>query len=175
MMRYLLVDQDGDLHELHARDYRSALAQVGPEGWARVRLHPAGVLAGFVNDCGLLFPDRYRRNVVGSCLLVSLGASPMPYAGPVVLTNWDDNPWGDDVEVQSIDDDQQVKNLQTMHHDIRCLLGLEGLDEPLSDLAKPNWQNAMRKFVAWLADAPTPQMEIVTGEAALAEVLRSLR
>jgi hypothetical protein len=86
-MRYALIDEDGILHENATTDYTLALGHVGPEGWGTV--HLGGGLAGFVNDCGLVLPDAYRRNPVGGLTLIMLGAQKIPYAGPIVITGWD--------------------------------------------------------------------------------------
>ncbi|MFD0852378.1 hypothetical protein ACFQ07_09095, partial [Actinomadura adrarensis] len=83
MSSYALITVDGALEFRKGNDWRD---QLGPEGRARVRTDEP--LAGFVNDCGLLFPEKYPRNVVGSLVLVALGAPIQPYAGPVVITGW---------------------------------------------------------------------------------------
>lgn len=61
---------------------------IGPEGSNQVRLDPQFGASGWVNDVGLLFPERFPRNVVGSVALICMGATPQPYAGPVVVTGW---------------------------------------------------------------------------------------
>jgi hypothetical protein len=95
-MRYLVCEVDGTLREGGRRGDRLNIIneEVGPEGWDRIRIRTGpfvGMLAAFANDCGLLMPERYPRNVVGSCLLAVLGANMQPYAGPLVLTGWDDS------------------------------------------------------------------------------------
>lgn len=84
-MRYLLLTTDGDLR---SRDGDYA-AELGAHGVAHVWLHQRRPLHAMVPDSGLLFPELYPANPVGTVLLVSLGAPRQPYAGPVVLTGWD--------------------------------------------------------------------------------------
>lgn len=66
-------------------------ALIGPEGTAPVHLDPSLRMSAWVNDLGFADPVRYPRNIVGSCLLVAMGAPLQPYAGTVVLTGatWD--------------------------------------------------------------------------------------
>jgi hypothetical protein len=163
-IRYVVIDQDGQLHERTAANYIDALAEVGPEGWNRVRLAASGgTLAGFANDCGHVLPDKYRRNVVGSCMLVSTGAHPYPYAGPIVFTGWDPHEL-EDIEVRSLTD-EQVGALRTMWRDTRVLLRLD--EGRLSDLAKPRWQAAISRYAESVVDAPTPAIQILTDDEAL--------
>lgn len=84
MTSYVLIRPNGEL-SFKDGDHR---AEIGPEGANQVWLHPARRAAGWVNDCGLLLPERYPRNVIGSILLICLGATPQPYAGPVAVTGW---------------------------------------------------------------------------------------
>lgn len=86
-MRYLLIDEAGVLHDRNADTWSAALAEVGPEGGNRIQL--TRDLAAYVNDCGLVLPDKYRRNPVGGLLLMALGAQRIPYAGPILLVGWD--------------------------------------------------------------------------------------
>jgi hypothetical protein len=162
-IRYLVIDQDGQLHERTAANYIDALAEVGPEGWNHVRLASGGCLAGFANDCGHVLPDRYRRNVVGSCLLVSTGAHPYPYAGPIVFTGWDPHELYD-VEVRSLTD-EQVGALRTMWRDTRVVLGLD--DGRPSECAVESWRDAIREYAESVPDAPTPAIQILTDDEAL--------
>ena len=97
-MRYALIDEDGHLTLNTTSHYTKALDCVGPEGWNTIRL--TATLAAFVNDCGLILTDRYRRNPIGGTLLIALGAQTIPYAGPIVITGWDPHATSrDDVEV----------------------------------------------------------------------------
>lgn len=107
MLRYLLIDEDGKVHDRTAATYYDAVSEVGPEGWNRVQL--TRDLAAFVNDCGLILPDKYRRNPVGGALLHALGGPPIPYAGPIVLAGWDQTrTYDDEPEVVSLTDLQAV-------------------------------------------------------------------
>jgi hypothetical protein len=179
-VKYLVIDTDGHLYQRTAPRYDVALRDVGPEGWARVRLHTAAEvagpehvhLAGFVNDCGLLFPEKYPRNVVGSCLLASVGASPQPYAGPVLLTGWQEDPYGDEPEVRSLTPDQ-ARHARRMHTDLRRVLGLDA-GTPSGDAA-PRWCRAMRQLAEEVRSGPTPEIRFVTDPAEVLAWLRGTR
>lgn len=86
-MRYMLIDEAGVLYDRTADTWSTALAEVGPEGGNRVQL--TRDLAAYINDCGLVLPDKYRRNPVGGLLLMAFGAQRIPYAGPILLVGWD--------------------------------------------------------------------------------------
>lgn len=173
-MRYLVCDTDGQLHDRTVDGYyRTVLTgEVGPEGFESVRVRHgmhAGWMAGVVNEIGLLDPDRYPRNVIGSCLLVALGASAQPYAGPVVITGWDDHA---DSEFCDLTDELAVAVTQ-VHRDIRIVLGLES--GPTSDHALPRWQVNIAEFAGWVESSPTPEVQIITDEAAVDAFLRGGR
>lgn len=148
-MRYVLITEDGAL-EVQDGDYRAA---VGPEGPSRVHLSPAyRGIAAFVNDCGLILPDRYRRNVVGSVLLTTMGARVMPYAGPVVITNWCIRH-----EVEGIRPEYQRPIEQTHTLILAVLAGQtpEGQNE--------DWVRAVREFAALVPVAAVPPIQIISG------------
>lgn len=84
MTSYALITPDGEL-SLKDGDHRP---DIGPEGSNQVRLHPDYGATGWVNDVGLLYPEWFPRNVVGSIALICMGAHPQPYAGPIVITGW---------------------------------------------------------------------------------------
>lgn len=163
-MKYLVIDTDGQLYQRSAPRYDVALRDVGPEGWDRVRLHHSrsiglGDLAAFVNDCGLLMPERYER-----------GAGPQPYAGPVVLTGWDPNPYSDDPEVRGLLD-TQIAALRHIHSDVRRAVGLDH-GEPAPGSA---WQAAMVEVSAIVRAGPVPPVRVITGEAEVLDWLRRSR
>lgn len=165
MMRYFVCDVDGALY-LRTVSGVGWLAQieqeVGPEGFATVRIRSGpyvGQLAGYVNDCGLVLPDKYARNAVGTCLLASLGASVQPYAGPVVITGWDDSSW-DEIEIRDVSD-ALIPVVEQVHADIRIALGLDVGRDVLGD-HRSEWAATMRQLATWAADAPVPAMQIIT-------------
>jgi hypothetical protein len=177
-VRYLVCDTDGVLHDRNARSYDDALADVGPEGWDRIGLPMAQMvfgpgrvrLAAFANDCGHLMPEKYPRNMVGSCMLASVGASTAyPYAGPIVFTGWDDTV--DDIEVRGLWSDQ-VAALKMMYADIRVLLGIEPGE--FSHLAAPAWRTAILTYAVRVRCAPTPGVTIITGDDALDALTRAI-
>lgn len=151
-MSYLVIDNDGRLHHRTQQPSSTLInREVGEPGRAMVRTggpyQHASKAMGWVNDCGHL--DGLPRNVVGSCLLASLGASVMPYAGPVVVTGW--HPHAEIVALTG----EQVAGMVLMHSDIRRLLGLD--EGKLSGQAPANWRRAMVRVaeIARAASAPT--------------------
>jgi hypothetical protein len=171
----MVIDEDGQLRQRTAPRYDVALRDVGPEGWDRVRLHTAAalvgpenvVLAAFLNDCGLVMPEKYGRNVVGTCVLASFSAGIQPYAGPIVLTGWDPFPYGDDVEIRSLTDDL-IAAIRLVHGDVRRVLGLD----PGSPSAPPQWQEAIRDVAEVVRTGPTPAITVLHDDDVLAFLTR---
>ncbi|MGW4889645.1 hypothetical protein [Streptomyces murinus] len=152
-MRYALITPDGDL--THHDDRPDWDTLVGPEGKVRVGLRDVAV-AGWVNDMGLLRPDRYPRNAVASCVLASLGAPIQPYAGPVVFTGWNpaNTPLGL-IEIESLP--QPITFLDTMHGDVlKALAGQTPRD------FSPSWAESMREVAEHVRTAPTPTITMRT-------------
>lgn len=153
-MRYAIVGVDGELtHHDGELDWDTV---IGPEGWARVRLHPSLAVTGFTNDVGLLFPDRYPRNITGSCVLAALGAPVQPYAGPVVFTGWNsDNTARGLLEICSLP--EPVDTLDTVHGDV-----LKALAGQTPRELGPSWAEQMREIAEHVRTAPTPGLTIRT-------------
>lgn len=163
-----IIDAEGRLR-FEKSGYMQLTDLVGPEGPARVRLDPGWAMAGYVNDCGLLFPDDYPRNVVGSCVLNAMGARRQPYAGVVVIVGWNDQPY--DVEVCGLSEGQEdlVKDAH------RCVLlalagkpvgafSLTSLDEP--------WAAHVRDFAEYVRTAETPKATLVNDPVQVEAMLR---
>ncbi len=74
-------------------------------------------LCAFVNDEGHNLG--LDRNPVGACVVVSLGASPHVYAGPVVVTGW--NAHANGSEITDLSEDQ-VTLVETMHRVVTAAL-----------------------------------------------------
>ncbi|WP_137991213.1 hypothetical protein [Streptomyces vilmorinianum] len=137
---------------------------VGPEGRSHVRLHPSLMSAGWANDCGHLFPETYARNIVGSCLLVAMGASAQPYAGPIVITGWDylavlTARWDDftaGAEISSLQLPEDA--LLGMHRRVRA--AISGAAEPHS-LEERDWIREMRDFADFVRHAPAPRLTVL--------------
>ncbi|WP_426568164.1 hypothetical protein [Streptomyces canus] len=152
-MRYAIISPDGDLSRHDGElDWRTA---IGPEGKARVHL-PDLAITGWVNDVGLLYPKRYPRNIVGSCLLAALGARPQPYAGPVVLTGW--NPGNTALGLLEIEPlPQPVEHLDFVHGAVqKALTGQTPRD------FSPSWAESMREIAEHARTAPTSGITITT-------------
>lgn len=169
-IRYLLIDTDG-IGSFGVQPDPGYTTQwldglVGPEGWYRVRLHPSWRMCGFVNDCGLLAPETYPRNVVGSVVLCTFGAGQQPYAGPVVFTGWDDSATArGGLEICSLHD-LQVDELTLCLTDVRRALDLE--TGPLSGRSGARWAADAREYAEHVRSAPTPGITVLTGEDAIA-------
>lgn len=174
-MKYIVIDEDGQLRQRSAPRYDVALRDVGPEGHDRVSFPAAAALvgpenvwlAGYVNDCGLLFLDRYPRNVVGTCLLTTFGATVRPYAGPVLLVGWD--ALSGDVEVESLTDNQ-IGDIRRIHADVRIVLGLAA--GTVSRDATPRWRQAMRRVAEIARTGPLPAMTVVHDDDAIVYLRR---
>lgn len=140
-MRWAAIATDGELtHHDGPLDWDTV---IGPEGKARVRL-PGAAATGWANDIGLLDPARYPRNVIGSCVLIALGAVVQPYAGPIVFTGW--HPVR---EIRPLP--QPVDFLDTVHGDV-----LKALSGQTPRHLSPSWAEQMREVADHVRTAPTP-------------------
>ncbi|MER7002239.1 hypothetical protein ABT297_04210 [Dactylosporangium sp. NPDC000555] len=179
-MKYLVIDEDGPIRLRTAPRWDVARRDVGPEGWDRVSLPNAAAVygpehvtvAGYVNDCSALPGSRYARNLVGSCVLASLGAHARPYMGPVLLVGWDPDPHSADVEIRSLTD-EQIAAIRQIHDDVRLVLRLTpGVP---SRNATPAWREAMRAVAEIVRTGPAPQMTVLTDDDAMAHLFRGAR
>ncbi|MFJ8153879.1 hypothetical protein [Streptomyces sp. NPDC094468] len=150
-MRYAVIAAEGDLS--HHDDTIDWDTVIGPEGKTRVNL-PGLAVAGWVNDVGLLFPARYPRNVVGSCVLAMLGAPIRPYAGPIVFTGW--NPANTPLGLLEIEPlPQPVAHLDVLHGSIlKAVAGQNPRD------FSPSWAEQIREIADHVRTAPTPGITI---------------
>lgn len=165
-IRYLLIDTDGvgsfgvQPDPGYTTSWLDGL--VGPEGWDRMPLWRR--MTGFVNDCGHKLPDTYPRNMVGSVLLATFGAPLLPYAGPVVITGWDEQATArGDLEICTLTD-LQVEDLTLGLTDVRRAMGMD--NGPVS--RGPNWATIVRAYAEQVRTAPTPTMRVLSGEDAIA-------
>ncbi|MCQ9178736.1 hypothetical protein KMT30_06760 [Streptomyces sp. IBSBF 2953] len=151
-MRHAVITPDGTLsHHDGEPDWQ---ALIGVEGKTRVRLHSSLAVAGWVNDVGLLRPKDYPFNVVGSCVLASLGANVQPYNGNVVFTGWNpaNTPLGL-LEMGSLP--KPVEFLDTVHGDVhKALAGLTPRE------LSPSWAEQMREVAEHCRTAPTPTLTV---------------
>lgn len=149
-MRYAVIADHGGLtHHEGEIDWDKV---IGPEGHARVHL-PELALSGFVNDCGHRFPERYPRNIVGSCVLAALGAGLLPYAGPVVITGW--NPANTARGLLEIVPLPSPEYLTILHADVR-----RALDRHPVTSHHPKWADSIREFADFARTADTPTITI---------------
>ena len=153
-MTYLVIDTDGALHVRDRQPTHDAInTEVGEGGKAQVRLRLTEA-RGFVNDVGHL--AGLPRNVVGSLLLWCCSANQQPYAGPVVITGWDD--YGHDTEIVPLRADVR-EALQALHADIQAILA----GRPPSPECSPGWAAEVHRAAAFVVDAPTPTITVHEG------------
>jgi hypothetical protein len=146
-LRYAVITPDGNL--THHDGPLAWDTLLGPEGRARVHL-PGLAVAGWVNDIGLLYPERYPRNITGSCVLATLGANIQPYAGPVVFTGWNPaNTARGLLEIQSLP--QPVEHLDFAHGAV-----LKALAGQTPRELSPSWAEQIREIAEHVRTAPTP-------------------
>jgi len=165
-MRYVVIADDG---ELHVKDgyWTDIEVLFRPEGWAGVRLHQATPMQGFrgvVNDVGLLMPEKFPRNIVGSLVLIALQAGQQPYAGPVVITGFQEPP-NDDPDYTGLDD-EQADLVTVLHADVKHALAGEQPTRP-EDWEDFGgwlvWATFVRQSAEELRAMPTPGITIVSG------------
>jgi hypothetical protein len=150
-MRYAIIADDGTL--THADGNLDWDAVIGPEGKARISL-PGLAVAGWANDVGLRYPEKYPRNIVGSCVLAALGANVQPYAGPIVFTGW--NPGNTPLGLLEIEPlPQPVETLDMVHGGI-----LKALAGHTPRSFSPSWAEQMREIAEHARTAPTPGLTI---------------
>lgn len=151
-MCWAVIAVDGELTHHHGElDWDTV---IGPEGKDRVRL-PDLAVSGWVNDVGHVLPEKYPRNVVGSCVLIALGALQQPYAGPVVLTGW--NPRNTELGLSEIVPLPSPEFLTSFHRDVQAALN----DQPVRHPAK--WVDAIREFAEMVRTADTPTITFRPG------------
>lgn len=170
-LRYLLVDVDG-VASFGSQPWHQIRGLVGPPEPAapvRVRLLPEWHMAGWVNDVGHLFPHMHPRNVVGSVLLASCGASQLPYAGRVIVTGA--ATWRGESEVAALDA-AHVEALTTLTADIRKVLGLEPGTPTMG--CESSWARDVRTFAEHVRSGPTPGMTIIDDPRKVRELLHRM-
>jgi hypothetical protein len=151
-IKHAVISVEGDLtHHEGEIDWD---AVIGTEGKARVGLSSTVKASGWVNDVGHRFPERYPRNTVAACVLASLGAAVLPYAGSVVFTGWDPrNTALGLTEMCSLPDPVEV--LDSIHGDV--LKALAG--QTPRDLS-PSWAESMREIAAYTRTAAAPGLTV---------------
>ncbi|MHC3474632.1 hypothetical protein ACYF6T_38885 [Streptomyces sp. 7R007] len=152
-MRYAVITPAGELAHHDSQLHWDTV--IGPEGKARIHL-PRLTVAGWANDVSLLYPKRYPRNVVGSCVLAALGANVQPYAGPIVFTGWNpDNTARGLLEIEPLP--QPVETLDTVHGDV-----LKALAGQTPRALSESWAEQMREIADHVRTAPTPGVTVRT-------------
>ncbi|MCM1977190.1 hypothetical protein [Streptomyces sp. G1] len=149
-MRYAIISPEGELtHHTGDIDWNQV---IGVEGKARVHL-PGAAMTGWVNDCGLLDPSRYPRNIVGACVLATLRARIQPYAGPVVFTGW--NPDNTPLGLTEIEPLPEPELLDMVHGDV-----VKALAGQTPRQLSPSWAEQMREIAEHARTGPVPGLTI---------------
>ena len=175
--QYFMVEPDGSADVRHCVSLGQFMLTdldevVGVGGAGRVRLNPAWMLTGYVNDCGLLPTLNLERNVVGGVLLGVLGGSQQPYAGPVVVCGWDSRATSlGQLEIESLTQ-MHVDVLNRLVSDIRIVLGMDGGTPTKTD---PAWAAQVRTFAEYILNHEAEPMRVVSGDDAVAYLLAGLR
>lgn len=176
-IRYALIDTDGQLTFSEAdspflSDWLNNI--VGPEGWGRVRLAPQWEMAAFINDCGLLYPETYPRNVLGSVLAASFGSNPNPCPGNVVFTGWDYAATRrGELEVRPLNSAQE-QQIRQCHGDARRALGMD--PDPIGPARHPlaAWNAHVREFAKYVETCDVPGPTIVSSPDEVETLLRRM-
>lgn len=170
-MRYAVITAEGDLHLRNEPGHPHDLINRAVGGWFDiVSLQRGSTFGAFVNDCGHLDPDNNPRNVMGSLILVGLGAAALPYAGSVVITGWDPTP-SDASEIRDLTDEAEA-SLATVHLDLRRCMGLAS-GEPHAAMVEW-WAVDGAGYAEHVRTAPAPTPVLLHGDDAVA-YLRGMR
>lgn len=143
MSGYLRINVDGTLTEYTAEPTSALIREAIGDWWDMVHL-PNGLM-GWVDGDGHV--KGLPRNVVGSILLMALGAAQMPYAGPVVISGW--HPVRE-IDPLAVAGEQVVR---AVHARVRAALAGAVDDDGFAD--------AVRETARELHAAPTPAMRVV--------------
>ncbi|SCL32173.1 protein of unknown function [Micromonospora nigra] len=142
MSGYVVVDVDGTLTHHPATPTSDLIREAVGNWWAMVHL-PSGLM-GWVDDDGHIKALDY--NVVGSVLLMALGAGHMPYAGPVVITGWHPA-----VEIVELDADREHV-VKAVHARVCAALACSAGGDEFAD--------AVRETAALVRSAPRPTITV---------------
>lgn len=152
---FLSYDNDGVLR-VHDRRPTRELAEelTGEMGLNRIPLARGNRMIGWANDVGLLMPERFHRNPVASCVLASLGAAKQPYAGPVVITGFLYDEWGELLDLTEIQR-SEIENLdQAVRHTLASV-PIPAEVESYLDL-HPGWADSMRAYADQVVSGAVP-------------------
>jgi hypothetical protein len=101
-------------------------------------------MIGWASDVGLLMPERFNRNPVASCVLKSLGAAKQPYAGPIVITGFLYDEWGELLDLTEI----QRSEIENLDQAVRAVLANQPIPDEVEDYLDlhPTWSDATRAY-----------------------------
>lgn len=154
-MSYAWLTVDGEFHwETGEPDWPTL---IGPEGRERVSMRPDLTVAAYVNGCGLNDPENYPRNIVGTCLLATLGAAPDPKAGTIVFVGWEAaNTLRGISEIVPLTK-VRADAIAVVHAEVRRALA----GDPPREMS-PSWGEWVREIAEHARTAPTPGITIRT-------------
>lgn len=134
-------------------------------GYARVRLDRAYPMTGWVSDVGLALPE-FRRNPVGSAVLVTLGANQQPYGGPVIVTGYEhaqpgEEEWGGPEELPELGRDAVIR----LHRWVEIALTgrAPGRADDWADGDAELWAAETRRFCDDVRGGPIPPIGLRRG------------
>ncbi|MCX5066945.1 hypothetical protein OOJ91_13920 [Micromonospora lupini] len=143
MRGYLRVGVDGTLTSYSVEPVSALIREAIGDSADMVRM-PNGLM-GWVDGEGHV--KGLQRNVVGSIVLMALGAAQMPYAGPVVITGWDPVR---EIVALAVAGEHVVRAV----HARVCAALAGAVDED-------GFAAAVRETAAELVAAPTPALRVV--------------
>ena len=150
-VRYLLIDDDGTASYGY-QPFAGARLLLGDGPAVRVPLLHETHLVGYMGDNAL---DMSPRNVVASVVLMTLGASVQPYAGPVIIAGWNPHPvWigRGDTDVRTLAD-EHLRILDKVVGEVRQVLGY---DSPCTVAESVRRYSAITARAQWVTTAVMP-------------------
>ena len=170
-MTYLVIGDD-EQGTLHVRDQFDEMGEFidrelgvgGSEHAALGRDWQSIGVRAYVNGCSLTMTDRFRRNVIGGCVIATMGARQQPYAGPIVLAGWDyaATAYGE-LEPRPLRG-EVVEGIRSLAGQVRAVVLR---DEIPPGCPGPEWAAEIRAYAEVIRTGEVDPVLWVTGDAAL--------
>lgn len=149
---YIVLNPDGTLDRVDEQADAAAVRKVvGPPGFDMVRIEQHPDLYAFVNDEGLFDQAAHPRNIVGGCVLATLGAKPHIFAGRIIITGFDLHHAPDEIVDLGA---AHVDLIETIHDYVQR--ALDGAH--VSWVGAENWSDQVREYAAHARSAETPSL-----------------
>lgn len=156
---FLSYDNDGVLRVHEQRPTRALAEELTAErGLNRIPIARGHRMIGWANDVGLLMPERFNRNPVASCVLASLGAAKQPYAGPIVITGFLYDEWGELLDLN----EHQRSEIENLDQAVRAVLANQPIPDEVDrylDL-HPSWPDLTRTYADQVVNSDVPPVTI---------------